>query len=60
LNGNDLTEASVDHVLITLDNNGLSNGYVLIIGGTNSAPSVLGSAAEASLILKGWSVAVNP
>jgi hypothetical protein len=60
LNGNDLTEASVDHVLITLDNSGLSNGYVLIIGGTNSAPSVLGAAAEASLILKGWSVAVNP
>jgi hypothetical protein len=57
---NALTQASVDHVLITLDNNGLTGGTVNLSGGTNSAPSVLGSAAEASLILKGWSVTVNP
>jgi hypothetical protein len=55
---NALTEASVDHVLITLDDNGLTNGYIDISGGTNSAPSV--AAAVASLTLKGWSVTVNP
>ena len=60
LSDNALTEASVDHVLITLDSSGLTGGYVDLSGGTSSAPSVLGSAAEASLILKGWSVTVNP
>jgi hypothetical protein len=60
LDNNDLTEASVNHVLITLDDNGLTNGYVDISGGTNSAPSVAGLAAEASLVLKGWSVSYNP
>lgn len=59
LGGNALTEASVDHVLITLDDNGLTNGWVNLGGGTNSAPSALGLAAEASLILKGWSTSVN-
>jgi hypothetical protein len=57
---NNLTQASVDHVLITLDNNGLSNGYVDISGGTSSAPSALGLAAELSLQGKGWSTSVNP
>jgi hypothetical protein len=59
LGGNALTEASVDHVLITLDDNGLTNGWLNLGGGTNSAPSALGLAAEASLILKGWSTSVN-
>jgi len=59
LAGNDLTEASIDHVLITLDNSGLTGGTAFLSGGTNSAPSVLGSAAEASLILKGWNTSVN-
>ena len=57
---NALTQASVDHVLLTLDNNGLSNGFLDLSGGTNSAPSVLGLAAEASLVLKGWTVSYNP
>lgn len=60
LDNNALTQASVDHVLITLDDNGLTGGFVGVSGGTNSAPSLAGSAAEASLILKGWSVNVNP
>jgi hypothetical protein len=59
IDGNALTEASVDHVLITLDDNGLTGGYVDVSGGTNSVPSVAGAAAEASLILKGWTVNVN-
>jgi len=59
LTNNALVEASVDHVLITLDNNGLSNGFVDLGGGTNAAPSVTGSAAAANLITKGWSVNTN-
>jgi hypothetical protein len=60
LNSNNLTEASVNHVLITLDDNGLSNGYVDLSGGTNSTPSGLGLAAQASLVIKGWAVFYNP
>jgi hypothetical protein len=59
LTDNDLTEASVDHVLISLDNYGLSNGYVDLSGGTNAIPSVAGDAAILSLQGKGWSVNVN-
>jgi hypothetical protein len=60
LNDNALTQASVDHVLITLDNNGLTGGYVDVNGGTSATPSVAGLAAEASLVGKGWSVFYNP
>jgi len=60
LDSNDLTEASVDHVLITLDNNGLTGGYIDLSGGTNATPSALGLAAEASLVIKGWTVFINP
>ena len=59
IDNNALTQASVDHVLITLDDNGLTGGFVDVSGGTNSVPSVAGAAAEASLILKGWTVNVN-
>jgi hypothetical protein len=60
LEDNDLTESSVDHVLITLDDNGLSDGYVDLSGGTSATPSGLGLAAQASLVIKGWTVNVNP
>ena len=56
---NALTEASVDHVLISLDNYGISNGYVYLAGGTNAIPSVTGDAAVLSLQAKGWYVDVN-
>jgi len=59
LNSNALTEASVDHVLITLDNSGLTYGYVSLDGGTNSIPSVLGDAAIANLLTKNWTVSYN-
>ena len=59
LSSNALTEASVDHILITLDTSGLSNGFVDIGGGTTAAPSIVGSAAAANLITKGWSVNTN-
>ena len=56
---NALTEASIDHVLISLDNYGLSNGYLYLAGGTNSIPSAAGLAAKTSLEGKGWYVQVN-
>ena len=56
---NSLTEASVDHVLISLDNYGLSNGYLVLSGGTNAIPSAAGDAAVLSLQAKGWYVDVN-
>jgi len=59
LTDNNLTEASVDHVLISLDNYGLSNGYLVLSGGTNSIPSAAGDAAILSLQGKGWYVDVN-
>lgn len=57
---NSLTTESVDHVLITLDDNGLSNGYVNLIGSNNGVPTALGLAAKTSLEGKGWTVNVNP
>jgi hypothetical protein len=60
LDGNALLESSVDHVLVTLDNNGLSNGYVDLSGGFNAVPSATGLAAKTSLEGKGWTVIVNP
>jgi hypothetical protein len=57
---NNLTQASVDHVLITLDNNGLTDGYVDLDGGTNATPSALGLAAKLSLETKSWDVFINP
>lgn len=59
LESNELTEASVDHILITLDNNSLSNGFVDLSGGTNAIPSATGLAAITSLLGKGWAVTVN-
>jgi hypothetical protein len=60
LNNNDLTEASVDHVLITLDDNGLTDGFLYLDGGTNATPSALGLAAKLSLEAKNWDVFINP
>jgi hypothetical protein len=59
LNNNDLTEASVDHVLITLDDNGLTDGFLYLDGGTNATPSATGLAI-ANLLVKNWSINYNP
>jgi hypothetical protein len=59
LNTNALTEFSVDHVIITLDNSGLTNGYLALYGGTNAPPSLVGLAAAANLTGKGWDVSYN-
>jgi hypothetical protein len=60
LNSNALTEASVDHVLITLDNSGLTGGYVDVSQGTNSTPSAAGLTAATNLVGKAWNVNYNP
>jgi hypothetical protein len=60
LNNNALTEASVDHILITLDDNGLTDGFLYLDGGTNATPSATGLAAATNLVGKGWSVSYNP
>lgn len=49
----------IDHVLITLDNNGLSNGFVDVSGGVMGPPSPAGVAAALSLTGKGWTVNTN-
>lgn len=54
-----LTEASVDHILITLDNSGLIGGNVNLSGGTSAAPSPAGVAATLSLAGKAWNVSTN-
>jgi len=60
LSSNALTEASVDHVLIALDDNGLTDGFLYLDGGTNATPSALGLAAKLSLEAKNWDVFINP
>jgi hypothetical protein len=60
LNNNALTEASVDHILITLDDNGLTDGFLYLDGGTNATPSATGLAAIANLLVKNWSINYNP
>jgi hypothetical protein len=54
-----LTEASVDNILVSLDEAGQEDGTVSIDGGTNAPPGTAGLAAKASLEAKGWTVTVN-
>lgn len=54
-----LTEASVNAILIELDTQGNTGGYVDLSGGTNAAPTGLGAAAVISLQGKGWDVYYN-
>jgi hypothetical protein len=57
--GNSLDQATVDHVLTTLDANGLSGGTCSIGFGFNAPPSATGLTAKANLIGKGWTVTNN-
>lgn len=57
--GCDLTQQSVDNILVSLDTADQLEGVVNIDGGTNSSPSVTGWNAVASLESKGWTVSVN-
>ena len=54
-----LTQQSVDNILVTLSNNGVSNGYVDLSSGTNAIPSATGLAAKTTLEANGWFVQVN-
>lgn len=54
-----LTETAVDNILIALSENGVSNGYVDLSGGTNAVPGQPGTAAITVLEGNGWSVDVN-
>ena len=54
-----LTETAVDDILVVLSNNGQSNGYVGLDGGTSAIPSATGLAAKTTLEGNGWVVDVN-
>jgi hypothetical protein len=54
-----LTQSAVDAILVALSTNGVSNGYVDLIGGTNALPSSTGLAAKTLLEENGWTVLVN-
>ena len=55
-----LTQTSVDNILMALDTAGYSNGTVDLSGGTSAAPSVgTGQPAVTSLQGKGWTVTTN-
>jgi hypothetical protein len=54
-----LTETAVDDILVVLNNNGNSNGYIGLDGGTNAIPSATGLAAKVALEGNGWTVNVN-
>jgi hypothetical protein len=54
-----ITEASVNDILETLDNNGIEDGNVDLESGTSAAPTGAGATAATNLQAKAWSVNVN-
>jgi hypothetical protein len=54
-----VVQSSIDNLLVNLDSNGLSNGYVTALSGSNQPPSSTGLTAKANLISKGWTVLTN-
>lgn len=59
LGDNALTEETIEHILTTLDANGLTNGYVDVSGGTSDSLTVAAATAKSNLQVKGWTVANN-
>jgi len=55
----DITEASVNDILETLDGSGVENGSVNLGSGTSAAPTGAGATAVTNLQGKGWLVTVN-
>lgn len=53
-----MTTADIDNILINLDNFGLSNGTAALFG--TATPSGAAAAAIASLIVKGWTLQLDP
>ena len=54
-----LSETTVNTILIALDINGLSSGFVDLSSGTSIAPTGAGITAAANLITKSWTVNTN-
>ena len=54
-----LTQESIDNLLDELDDQGNTNGYLTIDGGTNAYPSPAGMVSIANLEGKGWSINYN-
>ena len=59
LQDNQLTQQAVDSILVTLDQNGLTNGTINLGGSGNAAPSSIGLSAIDNLVDKGWEVSYN-
>ena len=58
-NGNSLTQASVNGLLVALAAGTSSGGDVDLSGGLNAAPGAAGLAAKATLVGRGWTVRHN-
>jgi hypothetical protein len=54
-----LTQTAVDNILVALSENEITNSYVDLSGGDNSAPGTVGLAALAVLDGKGWTYDIN-
>lgn len=54
-----LTQTSVDNILVALDTAGYSGGTVDLSGGTSATPGVSGIAAASNLVGRGWTVNTN-
>ena len=54
-----LTEATVDYIIQTLDDLGVTNGNLYLDGSGNAAPSGASATALANLITKSWVVNTN-
>lgn len=57
LNSNGFDQTALDYITVSLNNNGLSNGG-LVISGNAGVLSPTGNAARLSLISRGWSVTI--
>jgi len=57
LNNNGLDQTALDYILVSIDDNGFSNGSITIYGNPGTL-SPIGDAARLSLISKGWTVNV--
>ena len=56
---NALSEESIDNILANIDSAGYSGGSLVLTGGTNAAPSAVGTINLLNLINKNWTVSVN-
>jgi hypothetical protein len=54
-----LTEASVDAILVNVEDHGVDGGTLYVAGVGTAPPSAAGLAAKAALELRGWIVTVN-